>query len=141
MWVRSYSKVYQGVTKQQAWDAFSDVNHWADWHSDLDYCKMEGAFVVGNFFKLKPNGGPEFKVTLTEVVEGKEFTDCTCFFGAKMFDRHEFEETPEGLRLTHTLTVTGILKWLWIKLVAKSVADSAPSESQGLIDYCLKNAS
>ena len=141
MWVRSYSKVYQGVTKQEAWNAFSDVNHWADWHSDLDYCKMEGAFVVGNFFKLKPRGGPEFKVTLTEVVEGKKFTDCTRFFGAKMFDSHEFEETSEGLRLTHTLKVTGILQWLWIKLVAKNVADSAPSESQGLIDYCLRNAS
>ena len=138
MWIQSYSKVYQGVTQQQAWQAFTDVNHWVDWHHDLDACAMTGPFVVGNFFKLKPKGYPEFKVTLTEVIEGKKFTDCTRFFGAKMYNSHEFEDTPEGLCLTHTVMVTGILKWLWIKLVAKNVADSTPAESQALIDYCLR---
>ncbi len=140
MWIRSCAKVYKGITKEDVWRVWTDVNHWTDWHDDLDYCKMERVFQVGNFFKLKPKGGPEFKITLTEVIEGKKFTDCTRFFGAKMYDTHELEETPDGLRLSNTLWVTGPLKWLWIKLVAKNVADSVPSENQALVDL-LRNVS
>jgi hypothetical protein len=44
------------------------------------------------------------------------------------------EETPEGLRIMNTLVVTGPLKWLWIKLVAKNVADTAPDETEALVN-------
>lgn len=138
MWIRSYAKVYQGIKKEDVWRIWTDVNHWTDWHDDLDYCKMDAPFAVRNFFMLKPKGAPAVKITLTEIIEGKKFTDCTRFFGAKMYDTHELEETPDGLRLTNTLWVTGPLKWLWIKLVAKNVADSVPSENQALVDLLRK---
>jgi len=70
---------------------------------------------------------------LTEIVEGHYFTDCTSFFGAKMYDTHAMEETEEGLKLTNTLVVTGPLKWLWIKLVAQNVADTVPEEMENLV--------
>lgn len=134
MWIRSCSKVYQGIKREGVWRIWTDINHWTDWHDDLDYCKLEGPFAVGNSFILKPKGAPAVKITLTEIVEGQKFTDCTKFFGAKMYDTHELEETSEGLRLTNTLRVTGPLKWLWIKLVAKHVADSVPDENEALVN-------
>jgi hypothetical protein len=100
----------------------------------LDSCKLEGAFAVGNYFMLKPKGGKAFKIELTEIVKEQKFTDCTTFFGAKMYDTHELEETKEGLRLTNTLKVMGPLRWLWIKLVAQTVADSIPQEMEALIE-------
>ncbi len=132
MWIRTYSKVYPGIKKEDVWRVWTDINQWADWHDDLDYCKLEGPFAVGNFFMLKPKGAPAVKIVLTEIVEGQKFTDCTLFFGAKMYDTHELEETPEGLKLSNTLWVTGPLKWLWIKLVAKHVADTVPDENEAL---------
>ena len=133
MWKKSYSKIYAGVKKQTVWDVSIDVNKWHEWQRDLDYCKMEGPFEVGNYFMLKPKGVKAIKIVLTDVQKGKNFTDCTTFFGAKMFDTHAFEETPEGLKLTNTLVVTGPLKWLWIKLVAQDVADSIPEQMEALI--------
>jgi hypothetical protein len=133
MWVRKYSQVFPGVKKEAIWRLWSDINHWHEWHDDLDYCKLEGEFKEGNYFTLKPKGAPAVKITLETIEQGKRFVDCTRFFGAKMYDTHELEETPEGLRLTNTLVVKGPLKFLWIKLVAQHVADSVPQEMAALV--------
>jgi hypothetical protein len=138
MWTRTHSKLYPGVSQDAVWRIWIDVNNWVKWHGDLDYCKMEGPFKVGNHFMLKPKGVNPVKIVLTEVEEGRQFTDCTQFFGAKMFDTHLMEETKEGLLLTNTLVVQGPLKWLWIKLVAQNVANTVPIEMDALVDLARK---
>jgi hypothetical protein len=130
---RTYSKTFQGVKREDIWRIWTDINNWPTWHGDLDYCKLEGHFEVGNHFILKPKGVKPVKIVLTKINEGYSFTDCTSFFGAKMYDTHAMEETPEGLKITNTLVVTGRLKWLWIKLVARNVADTVPDEMERLV--------
>lgn len=134
MWTRTYSKTFKNIKKETIWHIWTDVNNWSKWHGDLDYCKLDGSFTVGNHFMLKPKGIKPVKIILTEIEEGRKFTDCTNFFGAKMYDTHEMEETPNGLRLTNTLVVTGPLKFLWVKLVAQNVADTVPQEMEALVD-------
>ena len=133
MWTRSHSQVYQNINKQHVWQLWADINHYTHWHSDLDYCRLIGDFTVGNYFALKPKEAPEVKVWITELIENKRFTDCTHFFGAKMYDIHELEETTDGLRITNTLKVTGWLRFLWVKLVANKVAASVPQEMESLV--------
>lgn len=133
MWKRTFSKLYTNIKKEDIWQLWTDVNNWAQWHGDLDYCKMEGPFEVGNHFMLKPKNMKPVKIFLTDVKEGHYFTDCTVFLGAKMYDTHAMEETDEGLLLSNTLIVTGPLKWIWIKLVAKNVADTVPDELEALV--------
>jgi hypothetical protein len=133
MWRVTHSKLYQGVKREDVWRVLTDVNNWATWHGDLDFCTMEGSFKVGNHFMLKPKGMSAVKIVLTDIQPGKEFTDCTSFFGAKMCDTHAMEETSEGLLLTNTVVVTGWLSWVWIKLVVQHVADSKPEETDALI--------
>jgi len=129
-----YSKTFQGVSKEDIWRIWTDINNWPQWHGDLDECKIEGEFKVGNHFMLKPKGMGAVKIMLTEIVEVQHFTDCTSFPGAKMYDTHSLEETPEGLKLSNKLVVTGLLKWLWIKLVAQHVADSISEETEALVN-------
>lgn len=133
MWIKTYSKIYPDIHKADIWRIWTDVNNWPKWHGDLDYCKMSGEFTVGNYFMLKPKGVSAVKITLVEIEEGKKFTDCTQFFGAKMYDTHAMEETAEGLCLTNTLVVTGPLKFLWVKLVAQNVANTVPQEMDSLV--------
>ena len=133
MWTRTYSKTFQGLKREDIWRIWTDINNWPTWHGDLDYCKLEGDFKVGNHFFLKPKGVQPVKIVLTEINEGYSFTDCTSFFGAKMYDTHAMEETVDGLKLTNKLVVTGPLKWLWIKLVAQNVADTIAEETESLI--------
>lgn len=133
MWKRTYSKIFEGVRREDIWAIWIDVNNWTKWHGDLDYCRLDGAFEVGNYFMLKPKGIKPVKIMLTEINQGVSFTDCTTFLGAKMYDTHALEETPKGVKLSNTLVVTGPLKWLWIKLVAQNVADTVPDETEALI--------
>ncbi len=138
MWIHTYSKIYQGLRKEDVWHLWTDINNWPSWHSDLEYCKMQGPCQVGNYFILKPKGVKAVKIVITNMIEGQELTDCTQFPGAKMYDTHKIEETPEGLRLTNIVRVTGPLQWLWVKLVAKNVAASHPHELDILADLARK---
>ncbi len=70
---------------------------------------------------------------ITEAMHNKSFTDCTNFFGAKMYDTHSMEETKDGLLLSHKMVVTGLLKFLWIKLVAQNVFNDVPKEMEELV--------
>ena len=139
MWTREYSKLYPGIKSQDIWNIWIDVNNWPTWHGDLDYCKMEGEFAVGNHFFLKPKGVSPVKIIITEIEKGKSFTDCTKFFGAKMYDTHSMVETEGGLLLSHKMVVTGPLKWLWIKLVAQNVFNDVAEEMENLVMLARKN--
>lgn len=132
-WTKIFSKTYSGIRKEAVWRIWSDVNHWPQWHGDLESCTMEGAFQVGNHFILKPKGMKAVKIMLVQMEEGRSFTDCTTFLGATIHDTHAMEETPEGLRITNTMVVTGPLKWLWIKLVAHHIADTIEEETEELV--------
>lgn len=133
-WLRSYSVITTEVTKEQMWRLYSDVNRWHEWDNGIDYARMEGEFVKGNSFILKPKGGPKVKIRLVETIENKLFIDLTNFPLAKMYGEHSLEETKEGLKITTTMTVSGLLKGLWIKLVAQNIVDGLPEETQHQIN-------
>lgn len=133
MWKKSCSKTYKDVSLERVWDIACDVTNWPTWHDDLEWCKMSGLFEVGNHFLLKPKGASSVKIDILEVNKYSSFTDCTTFFGAKMYDTHTFTKTPEGITLTNSVVVTGPLKWLWVLLVAKGVAKSSQEQMDELV--------
>jgi len=126
MWTKSHSIVTKAVTKEQMWKLFADVNNWHTWDEGIEFARLEGKFEKGNHFTLKPKGGPKLKVELLETVVNKSFLDVTKFPLAKMYDNHTFEETADGLKITNTISVTGILSFLWIKLVAQNIVNALP---------------
>ena len=130
MWIKSYSVVTNEVTAEQMWKLFSDVNNWHTWDKEIEWAKMEGEFSKGNHFMMRPKGGPNVKIKLVETTPNKSFTDFTKFPLAKMYGTHTFENTSEGLKITTTMKVQGILDFLWIKLVAQKIVDGLPIEMQ-----------
>lgn len=138
MWKKSHTIITKAATSQQMWKLFANVNNWHKWDEGIDYARMEGKFEKGNYLTLKPKGAPEVKITLIETVENKTFTDQTNFPLAVMRGTHIFEETPEGLRVTTTMTVEGILGFLWRKLVAEKIVDGLPKEMLDQARYASK---
>ncbi|PCI74257.1 polyketide cyclase [Candidatus Dependentiae bacterium] len=138
MWTRTYSKTFKNINKETIWNLWTDINNWPQWHDDLEYCKLKGKFKAGNYFWLKPKTMGAVKIMITDVQPYKSFTDCTVFWGAKMYDTHSIEETTDGIKLTNTIKVSGILSWIWIKLVAQYVADSTPDEIEALTTLARK---
>ena len=138
MWTKSHSIVTDKVTKEQMWKLLADVNNWHVWDTDIEYTKMEGKFEQGNYFILKPKKGPKVRIELVELIENKKFVDLTRFPLAKMYGEHIFEQTPQGLKLTTTMRVEGLLAPLWIKIVAQDIADALPVEMEKQIQLAAK---
>ena len=128
MWTRSYSVVTKEVTKEQMWKLWSDVNSWTTWDKSLELASMNGKFEAGNFYNFQPKGGPKMKIKIYETNENHKFIDLTSFPLAKMYGEHTFEETPEGLRVTTTMRVVGLLGFLWRKIVAQKIVDDLPKD-------------
>lgn len=133
MWSKSYSILTKEVTKEQMWKLFADVNNWHTWDTGTEFAKLEGRFEKGNHFLFKPKGGPELKIAIVEAIENKKFTDFTKFPLAKMYGEHIFEDTPDGLKISTTMKVHGILGFLWVKLVAQKIVQELPNDMQDQI--------
>lgn len=138
MWQARYEKTFPGLRKEDVWALWSDVNNWHQWDGDTESARMEGEFRAGTGFVLRPMGGPNVKITITEADPSKGFTDVTKFPLAKMFDAHEMQETPEGLKLISILRVVGPLSFLWRKIVAEGVARGVPKQLDALARAALK---
>ncbi len=133
MWQRTHQKIFKGLQAADVWRVWTDVNRWAEWHGDLDFCTLEGPFEAGQTFTLKPAGGKPVQIRLTHVDPGHSFTDCTSFPGASMTDTHTLESLPEGVRMTNTVKVTGPLGWFWVFLVARHVARTVPEDMESMV--------
>jgi len=130
MWTKSHSVVTKEVTKEQMWKLFADVNKWPSWDNGVEFAKLEGNFEKGNHFIFQPKGGPKLTIGIVEATKNKSFTDYTKFPLAKMYGEHLFEETPDGLRLTTTMKVEGMLGFIWRKIVAQKIVDNLPDDMQ-----------
>ena len=124
MWQKTYSVITKEVTKEQIWKLTTDIDNWKNWDNTVEDSKLLGDFKVGSFFMLKPKGGPKVKIKLIEIEPYKKFTDLTKFPLAKMYGEHFYEETKDGLKITVTMTVKGLLSFIWVKLVAKDIVDN-----------------
>lgn len=138
MWTRSYCVTTTEITKEQIWKLTTDINKWKKWDDTVEDSLLLGEFRVGNYFLLKPKGGPKVKIKLVEVIENKKFTDLTVFPLAKMYGEHTYEDTSDGLKISVTMTVKGILSFLWVKLVAKGIVDHLPADIANQIENAKK---
>lgn len=138
MWTRSHSITTKEVTKEQMWKLFTDVNNWHKWDTGIDYTKMEGKFEKGNLIELKPKKGPKAKIELIEVIENKKFLSVSKFPLAEMYFDHLLEETVDGLKITQTITMNGLLGFLWVKIVAQDIVNNLPMGMQEQVKYASK---
>lgn len=130
MWSKSHSIVTKAVTAEQMWKLLANVNNWTSWDQSVEFAQLEGKFEKGNFFMFQPKGGPKMKIDIVEATENKRFMDLTSFPLAKMYGDHTFEPTPEGLKITTTMSVKGILGFVWRKLVAQKIVDDLPTDME-----------
>ncbi len=141
MWQQCYEVETLGVSPEQIWQVWSDVNHWHEWDLGIEYAKTQDPFEVGCRFVLKPKGGPKVTTEIIKCEPNRTFTDLTCFPFAKMYGLHEVTEVEPGrIRLKTTMTVTGPLSFLWRKLVAQKIANDLPQDTEKIIACARKRA-
>jgi hypothetical protein len=134
MWSETYSKKVKGLKAEQVWKIWTDVNQWHTWQGDIEYAKLEGEFKVGNTFLLKPKGGPRVSIEIIKAEQNRQFIDLTRFPGAKMYGSHEFVTHGDELEIKTTMSIDGLLSFLWRKIVAEGVANGMMAQTENLIE-------
>lgn len=140
MWIKSYSKTYQNVTKEAVWAAWADVNNRHLWDIDTEWAKLDGPFNLGAIFYMKPKGGPKIKMHITETTVNKSFTDTWKLPFARLDGIHTMESTPEGLKLTTSIKITGLFSWFLRKIFGEKIVLELPSQTDALVELARKNS-
>jgi hypothetical protein len=134
-WKRSYHAEYPDVSAEAIWQTWQDVNNWPLWHHNLESCTLEGPFQVGAQFIVQAKGAPRSKPTIIQIEKDHSFTDRIKFFGATMYNIHSTTPTKNGITITHTVLVQGVLSLIWINFVAKKIVGTAPLTTNTLVAY------
>ncbi|MFC3363023.1 hypothetical protein ACFOG5_07550 [Pedobacter fastidiosus] len=127
------------ITKKQIWNLMSNVDQWKNWDTSVEKSELKGNFETGSTFLFKPKGGPNVNIKLIKVLPYAYFKDETVFPLAKMNGEHWYEETPDGLKITVTMTMRGALSFLWNKIVMKGIVAQLESDILLQINSAAKN--
>lgn len=138
MWSKSHSVTVTGIEPEQIWKIWSDIKMRTLWDDDTEWAEINGPFEIGSIISFKTKGGPKLKLKITECTPNQSFTDTFQFPFARMDGIHTMEKTPDGLRLTTTMQITGPLAWLWRKLVVEKIVATLPHQTNLLIQMARK---
>jgi hypothetical protein len=138
MRTKTYSALPKNLKPSQVWKIWSDMDLRPSWDLDTEWAKLEGPFVKGAIFYMKPKGGPKLKMRLSEVIPNQRFTDCWSVPFARLYGIHDMEETPEGLKLTTTIQIEGPLGWILRKLVGEKIVAELPEQTEACIQLARK---
>ncbi|MFN8381149.1 MAG: SRPBCC family protein [Anaerolineales bacterium] len=133
MWTAEYT-VVTTASKEAVWKIWADVENWPKWDKGVEWCHIDGEFKVGTRYTLKPVSGPEAKAVIHDCQPLKGFTDVTNLPLAKMKFAHELKEEKDGLHVTHRVTISGPLSFLFAQVIGKDTAKDLPETIGRLVD-------
>ena len=132
MWTAEHT-LLTNATKESVWKTWSDVQGWPKWDKGVEWCRLDGEFKAGTIYTLKPVGGPEARATIVDCQPLSQFTDVTDLPLAKMAFFHQLLEVEDGLHVTHRVTITGPLGFLFAILIGKDTARDLPETMDRLV--------
>ncbi len=132
MWIAEHT-VVTDASRQEIWKTWSDVNHWPDWDKGVEWCRLEGEFKTGSEYTLKPIGGPEVRAVITDCQPLQRFADVTRLPLANMEFSHELSEAADGLHVTHRVTISGPLGFVFAQIIGKDTARDFPQTIARLV--------
>ena len=138
MWTTEVSHKTR-ATKNRIWELWADVPNWSDWDNDVESSELFGEFKAGTRGIMKPAGGPKAKFLMIECQHLKSFTDRSFLPLCKMDFIHTMIQTKEGLVITHKVVMTGLLTYLFSKVIGSKIKSGLPVAVENLIQLAEKD--
>ncbi len=109
--------------REKVWKIWADVAHWDAWDSEIEYARLDGPFMLGQTGELKPKGGPKAKTKIIAFSSGESYSDVTKMPLANIRFDHRVEDHGKTRIVTHTISMSGPLGFLFAKLLGKNLAE------------------
>jgi uncharacterized protein YndB with AHSA1/START domain len=123
------------VSPETLFRAITAIDRWPEWDGDLEYTAHDGNLDAGARFMLKPRGGPRVAMTIVEAISPSSFVDIAHMPLGVMRTSHRFILEQGGTRLRLVIDVSGILGFLWDRVVARKQAAGAAAQTEKLIAF------
>lgn len=121
--------------------AKSDVGSWPEWDGELETVRIDGPAVEGAKFVLRPKGGPNVPMRVTEARPPSVFEDVADLPLARMRTRHAYaSDGAGGTAIRIEIETTGLLAWVWDRLVARKEAAGLPESTQRFVSFARSRA-
>lgn len=127
IWVATHTQTTTASPKA-LWHHYTHVANWPKEDTSLESAKLQGDFAVGSKIVMKPKGAPKSSVTITKVVPMSFYSTQGSIPLGKLLFTHEIIQKGKTTSFTHTITVTGPLRKLFVKMVAQKLADNLPTK-------------
>jgi hypothetical protein len=113
----------------QIYRALCDVARWPDWDDGLERVTIVGEAAAGAPFTLRPKGGPNVRMKFVSIEPARRFVDLALLPLARIQTIHELLPQGSGTLVRSIIEVYGPLGFLWDRLVARKLAESAHAQS------------
>lgn len=137
MWKKEIT-IETNATKEKIWELWQDVENWKKWDGEVQESKLNGKFETGTMGILKPTNGPKSKFVIKSAKFPVEFTTSSSLPLAKMNFVHKLTEKNGKLLLTHGVEISGILTFLFSRVIGKKIIAELPKAMQSLSEMAKK---
>lgn len=138
MWKGIATIITQKATINQLWNTLTDIQNWNTWDHDIAWTSIKGPVKQGAEFYLKPKDGPKTKLHVSEYTAPNVFSDVAHLPLAKMRTTHRFTQTEQGVKIDIEVEVTGLLSFVWSRIIAQNQIKGAEQQTQNLIEKACK---
>ncbi len=132
MWANQVT-IKTNVSKGQIWKVWSDVSNWNVWDDQVITSVLDGQFIQGQKGMITPKGGPKSTFELVEVTKEASFTSRSILPLAKMDFIHRIEESGGELTLTHRVEISGMLTFLFSRVIGNKLIKELPKALNELV--------
>ncbi|MDD8018590.1 MAG: hypothetical protein PHP42_09475 [Bacteroidota bacterium] len=132
MWKFEHS-IITDVSAEKIWKIWSNVEAWNKWDKEVEWAKIQGDFAVGTIGYLKPKGAPKSKFVMTGCKKNESFSDRSFLPLATLEFFHVMKQTNDGLVVTHSIKISGLLSWVFAKLIGEKLSKGLPEAMNELV--------
>ena len=133
MWQFTHS-IITHKTAEQIWKLYASPETWNTWDHETEWARLNGPFEAGSTIDFKPKSGGKIVTLIARCVPLQQVTDKTKLPLATLVFDHVLEQRNEGLLVTHTITITGPLTFIWKRVIGYKIAEGLPVSMQNLVN-------
>lgn len=124
-------ETFVAASPSAVFSRYRDVRSWPAWDPEtltVDLPELR----VGAKGWLKPRQGPRARIAIVEVTENRSFTVEGLLPLCRMHFGHELHDTGTGTLVTHSISFSGPLAFLFRRLVGREIERTLPNTLAGL---------
>jgi len=118
---------------EKIWCAWTDVEHWPQWDTELVSASLEGSFALGTKGRVKPKRGPAARFSISELIPGETYTFTTRLplCGLKV-RRHLTRKDGGATYFTRGVSFVGPLASVFGNLLGRRYREALPVVMENL---------